>query len=214
MLYEDRDLKISFRQWLKSCHLHFDQEHTFTARQAPTGESDSFTWFNTLNIGKTAFSKGQLLKLRFRETMFAKVVGFRTALLPPQQTEFHGAGELVYLREPVQLFGKKQQVSRSCQLCAHLNCSDHLLTTQVVDIGRIDVAGSPVPEDELAPLIKRLPAHIKLWFDMDSYESQRNDHPIGKEFTVRAGSQVVWLRVQPRDGNAGKKQKAVFHRPT
>lgn len=82
-----------------------------------------------------------------------------------------------------------------------------------MDIGRIDVAGSPVEAQELAPFIKKLPKAIKLWFDMDRFESEPRDLAAEREFVIRAGSKIAYLRVQPRDGNVGKKQKAVFHRP-
>lgn len=113
ILYDDRELKKSFQDWLKRCHDSFDQEHRFVDRFAPTSPVDPFARFQSVVLGESKFTKGDLLRLRFRETVFAKVVEFRTRPVTPQQLEYHGPGELVYIREPEQLYGHTLQVRSS-----------------------------------------------------------------------------------------------------
>lgn len=120
ILYDDREIKKTFQEWLRCCHLHFDQEHRFVKRLAPASPVDPFARFRSVVLGDKEFTQGELLRLRFRETIFARVVEFRTAPLEPQQAEYHGAGELVYVREPEQLYGNTQQVRETG---AHAECS-------------------------------------------------------------------------------------------
>lgn len=105
----DRELKRSFQEWLKSCHLQFDQENEFRDRLEDPNPND-YARFNTVKLGDKTFTAGNLLKLRYRESIFVKVVEFHTVALEAQRTTYHGKGDLVYIREPRELFGMAKQV--------------------------------------------------------------------------------------------------------